>query len=57
VGFGRVVDEEAHAFLTFGDGHAIPDVSWGSFLSWMDRWLKYDGAPLGGWDASVTPSH
>ena len=48
--------EGAHAFLVFGDGHAIPDLSWNSFLSWMDRWLKYDGEPLGGWDDSVTPS-
>jgi len=48
--------EEAHAFLVFGDGHAIPDLSWQSALSWMDRWLKYDGAPLGGWDDRLTPT-
>jgi dienelactone hydrolase len=48
--------EEAHAFLAFGDGHGVPDISWSPFLSWMDRWLKHDGEPLGGWDASVTPS-
>lgn len=46
--------EDAHAFLVFGDGHAIPDISWGSMLSWMDRWLKHDGDPLGNWDSTVT---
>ena len=43
--------EPAHAFVLFGDGHAIPDLSRASMLSWMDRWLKYDGDPLGAWDA------
>jgi dienelactone hydrolase len=47
--------EDAHAFLVFGDGHAIPDLSQEACLSWMDRWLKHEGDPLGSWDASVTP--
>ena len=52
----RLLDAEpAHAFLVFGDGHYIPDLSSDSMLSWMDRWLKYDGEPLGGWDATLTP--
>ncbi|MDP6041249.1 MAG: hypothetical protein QGG64_22060 [Candidatus Latescibacteria bacterium] len=42
--------EQAHAFLVFGDGHFIPDLSRDALLSWMDRWLKYEGDPLGGWD-------
>lgn len=46
--------EQAHAFLVFGDGHFIPDLSRESMLSWMDRWLKYDGNPLGAWDARLT---
>lgn len=37
--------EEAHAFLVIGDGHSIPALSREAFLSWMDRWLKYDGDP------------
>ena len=41
--------EDAHAFLVFGDGHAIPDLSQEACLSWMDRWLKHKGAPLGSW--------
>ncbi len=48
--------EQAHAFLVFGDGHFIPDLSRESMLSWMDRWLKYDGDPLGAWDARLTPT-
>ncbi|MDA0337774.1 MAG: dienelactone hydrolase family protein, partial [bacterium] len=48
--------EEAHAFLVFGDGHAIPDLSWTGALSFMDRWLKYDGNALGGWDGRLTPT-
>jgi len=44
--------EVAHAFLVFGDGHSIPDFSRATMLSWMDRWLKYDGAPLAAWDAT-----
>jgi len=48
--------EPAHAFLVFGDGHAIPDLSNACMLSWMDRWLKYDGDPLGAWDARPTPT-
>jgi len=46
--------ERAHAFLVFGDGHFIPDTSSETMLSWMDRWLKYDGDPLGAWDAQLT---
>jgi len=46
--------EEAHAFLAFGDGHSIPDISNHSMLNWMDRWLKYDGDPLGAWDPHPT---
>ncbi|MFA7158345.1 MAG: alpha/beta hydrolase family protein [Kiritimatiellia bacterium] len=47
--------EQAHAFLVFGDGHSFPDLSRACMLSWMDRWLKHGGAPLGGWDSSLTP--
>jgi len=42
--------EPAHAFLVFADGHSIPSMSHECMLSWMDRWLKHDGDPLGGWD-------
>jgi len=53
----RLLDaESAHAFLTFGDGHSIPDLSSVCMLSWMDRWLKYDGNPLGAWDSRPTPA-
>jgi dienelactone hydrolase len=53
----RLLDAEpAHAFLIFGDGHAIPDVSNVCMLSWMDRWLKFDGDPLGAWDNRPTPT-
>lgn len=45
--------EPAHAFLVFGDGHFIPDLSSAAMLSWMDRWLKHDGDPLGGWDSGL----
>jgi len=48
--------ESAHAFLVFGDGHFIPDLSSDAMLSWMDRWLKHEGKPLGGWDSSLTPT-
>ena len=48
--------EPAHAFLVFGDGHAIPDLSREAILSWMDRWLKHDGASHGAWNARLTPS-
>jgi dienelactone hydrolase len=52
----RLLDaEQAHAFLVFGDGHYIPDLSADSMLSWMDRWLKHGGDPLGSWDATLTP--
>lgn len=51
----RLLDREsAHAFLAFGDGHFIPDLSQEALLSWMDRWLKHDGDPLGSWDNSLT---
>ena len=46
--------EEAHAFLAFGDGHSIPDISAHSMLNWMDRWLKYGGDPLGAWSPEPT---
>ncbi|NQU75545.1 MAG: dienelactone hydrolase family protein [Planctomycetes bacterium] len=46
--------EQAHAFLVFGDGHSIPDLSRECMLSWMDRWLKHEGDPLGAWDARLT---
>jgi len=45
--------EEAHAFLVFGDGHSFPDLSRAAMLSWMDRWLKHEGAPLGAWECPV----
>jgi len=48
--------EQAHAFLVFGDGHSFFDLSRACMLSWMDRWLKYNGNPLGGWDPSLTPN-
>ena len=41
--------DSAHAFLVFGDGHSMPDLSRASTANWMDRWLKYDGDPLGAW--------
>lgn len=47
--------ESAHAFLVFNDGHSMPDLSHAALLSWMDRWLKFDGNPLGAWDAQPTP--
>ena len=46
--------DEAHAFLTFGDGHSVPDLSRAATLSWMDRWLKHDGDPYGAWDNQLT---
>lgn len=46
---------ECHVSLTFGDGHAVPDLSRVALVSWMDRWLKYGGDPLGNWDARPTP--
>ncbi len=52
----RLLDREsAHAFLAFGDGHFISDLSQKSLLSWMDRWLKHEGDPLGNWDPALTP--
>jgi len=51
----RLLDREsAHAFLVFGDGHFIPDLSSATMLSWMDRWLKHGGKPLGAWDPTPT---
>jgi len=41
--------EDAHAFLVFGDGHTLPIFTQMTLLSWMERWLKYGGAMLGGW--------
>jgi dienelactone hydrolase len=46
--------EPAHAFLAFGDGHFIPDLSQEALVSWMDRWLKHGGHPLENWDDSLT---
>jgi dienelactone hydrolase len=37
--------EAAHAFLVFGDGHSSPRLTRDALVSWMDRWLKHDGAP------------
>lgn len=48
--------EPAHAFVVFGDGHAIPDLSREAILSWLDRWLKHNGEYLGAWDARLTPA-
>ena len=39
--------EGAHAFYVFADGHSVTDQSRECLLSWMDRWLKYDGEPQG----------
>ena len=53
----RLLDAEpAHAFLAFGDGHFIPDLSETALVSWMDRWLKHEGDPLGSWDSNLTPT-
>jgi len=41
-----------HAFYVFGDGHSITDQSRARLVSWMDRWLKYDGDAWGGWDGT-----
>ncbi len=48
--------DAAHAFVVFGDGHSIPDLTRGAMLSWFDRWLKHDGASQGAWDTSLTPA-
>jgi len=48
--------DAAHAFLTFGDGHSVPDLSRAVLVAWMDRWLKHGGNPLGAWDSRPTPS-
>jgi hypothetical protein len=42
--------DRAHAFLVFGDGHSMPDLSRETTANWMTRWLKYDGDPLGAWE-------
>ena len=47
--------EAAHAFLVFGDGHGIPDLSREAMLSWFDRWLRHDGDPFGASDPLPTP--
>lgn len=47
--------DAAHAFLVFGDGHSMPDLSRVAIVNWMDRWLKYGGNLLGGWDRRLTP--
>lgn len=53
----RLLDAEpAHAFMAFGDGHFIPDLSSHTLISWMDRWLKHEGDPLGAWDSTPTPT-
>lgn len=46
--------DSAHAFLVFGDGHSMPDLSRAATANWMDRWLKYGGDPLGAWDGRPT---
>jgi dienelactone hydrolase len=46
--------ERAHAFLVHGDYHSMPDLSRAATLNWMERWLKYDGNPYGGWDSRPT---
>jgi dienelactone hydrolase len=52
----RLLDAEpAHAFLVFGDGHGIPDLSREAMLSWLDRWLKHDGDPRATCDPIPTP--
>jgi len=43
--------ENRHAYMAFGDGHSIPLTSTAAIVAWMNRWLKYDGDPIGGWDA------
>ena len=51
----RLLDAEpAHSFYVFGDGHFIPDQSQDVLLSWMNRWLKHDGDPLGNWNDTLT---
>ncbi len=40
--------EEKHAFLVHGDGHAIPDISQDPLVAWMTRWLG-DGDSLTQW--------
>jgi dienelactone hydrolase len=48
--------DSAHAFLVFGDGHSMPDLSRAAAANWMDRWLKYGGDPLGAWDGRPAAS-
>ena len=47
--------DRAHSFLAFGDGHSVPDMSRAAIITWMDRWLKYRGDPIGSWDSTPTP--
>lgn len=49
-------NDPAHVFLAFGDGHSVPDLSRAATLSFMERWLKYNGDPYGGWDSRPTPA-
>jgi dienelactone hydrolase len=49
--------DSAHAFAVFGDGHSMPDLSRAITANWMDRWLRYDGDPLGAWDSRPTLVH
>lgn len=46
--------EPAHAFLVFGDGHLLTDLTTGAIVTWMERWLKHDGNPIGGWTPPPT---
>lgn len=41
--------EEAHAYLAFGDGHSMPDLTRTALVSWFARWLKHGGDPRGQW--------
>lgn len=43
--------DAAHAFLVYGDGHSLTDLLRAATVSWMDRWLKYGGDPIGEWRA------
>lgn len=41
--------EEAHAYLAFGDGHSMPDLTRTALVSWFARWLNHGGDPRGQW--------
>lgn len=43
--------EPAHSFVVFGDGHAVTDLTTGAIITWIERWLKYDGNAIGAWKA------